>query len=939
MKIKSKEKGYVGIAIIVFILAVAVVSNMLASTYSTMISLYFTDTESNSSEVSTEEALAAANEITQTLEEEGAVLLKNSGETDSGVLPIAEGTKINLFGNCSYQTLYQGSGSASSWFKQELNVTMKEGLENAGFEVNSGLWQFYEDNYQERSDQEGGVTDMSGADHSILEETMEQYESYSYEGENILDYSESYSDVAVVVFGRAGGEGSDAIMDMADCVGGDAGKHYLELQSVELELLDYVEQNYDTVIVILNTSTSMELGFLEDDAIDAALWVGMPGSTGCNAIGEILSGAVNPSGHLSDTYAYEVESAPSYYNFGDYTYANYDGTCNKYVHYQEGIYVGYRYYETAAADGYIDFDDTVQYAFGYGLSYTSFDWEVTDVELGDIGGEITVSVEVTNVGDVAGKDVVQLYYSPPYYEEENIEKSSIVLSAFEKTSLLDPGASETLTLTMNVDDMSSYDYTNSECYVLSQGTYYLQLQTDSHTIKVNSDGTEVAPIEYTVNEKVIYNDENDGARSTDVVAATNLFDDITAGDGEFGEEGTVTSYVSRSDWAGTMPTSREDAEDMNASDEVISLMSNGLSGSSIDIDSLPDAEAITTDADNGLEISDMVGLDYDDPLWDDLLDQLSTDELVRLYGTCGWSNPAILSIQKAAAIDMDGAEGLHNLTTDKTSNQYCNSTVRACTWNKELAYEMGSVFGDEAVANGISSIYGMTVNIHRSPFGGRNFESYSEDSLLTGEIAAQEVAGLQDKGVSVFLKHFVLNDQEANRSGVHTWANEQAIREIYTKSFEIVTKETNCTGYMTSYNYIGAGWTGANYNLLMGLARGEWGFSGRIITDACMNFEVYSPDAGLLAGTDMWLAPMTATVSETITGTNYGMQRLREAAHRQLYIFANSSAIELGTEVNTSWVWIIIGIDVVALAAILLVIFKMVIPGFKRKEEEHEKVS
>ena len=288
------------------------------------------------------------------------------------------------------------------------------------------------------------MTDMSGADHSILEQTLAQYEEYKYEGQDILTYSEDYSEVAVVVLGRAGGEGSDAVMDMAGYVGGDAGKHYLELQSVEQELLSYVEENYDTVIVVLNTAMAMETGFLDDAAVDAAFWMGMPGSKGCESFGKILSGAVNPSGHLTDTYAYALESAPSYYNFGDYTYSNFEGN-NKYVYYQEGIYVGYRYYETAAADGYIDYDKTVQFPFGYGLSYTTFDWEVGETTLGDIGGTIKVDVKVTNTGDVAGKDVVQLYYASPYIPEEKIEKSAIDLGAFAKTNLLAPGESETVT--------------------------------------------------------------------------------------------------------------------------------------------------------------------------------------------------------------------------------------------------------------------------------------------------------------------------------------------------------------------------------------------------------------------------------------------------------------------------------------------------------------
>ncbi len=930
---KGKKKGYIGLAIIAVLLIATIVADVLVAKYLTMIKLYFRDTDTSVYEMSADEALAAASKFNEELGDEGIVMLKNAGDA---ALPLPAGTKINLFGNASYQTLYQGSGSASSWFKQDLNVNFKQGLEDAGFEVNPGLWKFYEDNYQERSDQEGGMANMSGADHSILEQPVSQYEEYEYEGQNVLEYSESYSDVAVLVIGRAGGEGSDAVMEMDGYTGGDAGKHYLELQSVEQELLSYIEQNYETVIVVLNIAMPMETGFIDDEAVDAAFWVGMPGSKGCGSFGKILAGDVNPSGHLADTYAYALESAPSYYNFGDYTYSNFEGN-NKYVYYQEGIYVGYRYYETAAADGFIDYDETVQFPFGYGLSYTTFDWEVGETKLGEVGGTISVDVKVTNTGDVAGKDVVQLYYASPYDPEEGIEKSAIDLGAFAKTSLLEPGASETVTLTLNVDDMAAYDYRNAQCYVLGSGDYALRLQTDSHNVKVNGDGTKVDEIIYTVDDTVVYNDANQGKRSTDVVEAVNRFDDVTAGDGYFGENAQIT-YVSRSDWAGTMPTSRETSMDAAASAETVALMTNDTSGWEYDLDNLPQAEPAVTGADNGLQISDMVGLEFDDPLWQELIEQMSIDELRKLYGTCGWSNPAVLSINKSAAIDMDGAEGLHDLTSDKTANQYVGSTVRGATWNTELSHEMGLVYGDECLANGVTGMYGMTVNIHRSPFNGRCFEAYSEDPLLSGKIAAEEIRGLQEKGIAVYLKHMVVNDQETNRSGVHTWTNEQALRQIYLKPFEIVTKEADCTGYMTSYNYLGTGWTGASKAMITDVARGEWGTMGRMITDAAMDFDIYVPDTGVLAGLDMWLAPMTATTSEKLYGTDYGIRMLQESAHRQLYIYANTSGIGMTAHESDTWKLVVGAANAVLVLGMLISLVVLVIPGFRgKKEKKNEK--
>ncbi len=831
---KGKKKGYIGLAIIAVLLIATIVADVLVAKYLTMIKLYFRDTDTSVYEMSADEALAAASKFNEELGDEGIVMLKNAGDA---ALPLPAGTKINLFGNASYQTLYQGSGSASSWFKQDLNVNFKQGLEDAGFEVNPGLWKFYEDNYQERSDQEGGMANMSGADHSILEQPVSQYEEYEYEGQNVLEYSESYSDVAVLVIGRAGGEGSDAVMEMDGYTGGDAGKHYLELQSVEQELLSYIEQNY----------------------------------------------------------------------------------------------------ETAAADGFIDYDETVQFPFGYGLSYTTFDWEVGETKLGEVGGTISVDVKVTNTGDVAGKDVVQLYYASPYDPEEGIEKSAIDLGAFAKTSLLEPGASETVTLTLNVDDMAAYDYRNAQCYVLGSGDYALRLQTDSHNVKVNGDGTKVDEIIYTVDDTVVYNDANQGKRSTDVVEAVNRFDDVTAGDGTFGEDAQIT-YVSRSDWAGTMPTSRETSMDAAASAETVALMTNDTSGWEYDLDNLPQAEPAVTGADNGLQISDMVGLEFDDPLWQELIEQMSIDELRKLYGTCGWSNPAVLSINKSAAIDMDGAEGLHDLTSDKTANQYVGSTVRGATWNTELSHEMGLVYGDECLSNGVTGMYGMTVNIHRSPFNGRCFEAYSEDSLLSGKIAAEEIRGLQEKGIAVYLKHMVVNDQETNRSGVHTWTNEQALRQIYLKPFEIVTKEADCTGYMTSYNYLGTGWTGASKAMITDVARGEWGTMGRMITDAAMDFDIYVPDTGVLAGLDMWLAPMTATTSEKLYGTDYGIRMLQESAHRQLYIYANTSGIGMTAHESDTWKLVVGAANAVLVLGMLISLVVLVIPGFRgKKEKKNEK--
>ena len=482
MKPKKKIWGIVGSALALVCAAGVVVADVMVSRYASMINLHFRSETKSKSSLTEKETLSAARAFTEKEEGEGLVMLKNNG-----ILPLRK-TKINVFGNCSVQNLYQGSGSASSWFKQEQNVTLLKGLENAGFEVNPGLIQFYTDNLQERQDQSGGKANMTGADASIFEERLSLYESYDYDNQNILDYSKNFSDTAIYVIGRAGGEGSDAKFDMDGVTGGDKGKHYFQLQQVELELLDYLEKNYANVIILLNTPGQMEWDITHDDKIDAALWIGMPGSTGFNAVGDVLTGKISPSGHTVDTWPYLFSSDPTYYNFGDYTYANFTDPLNHnrnhYVYYNEGIYVGYRYYETAAAANAIRYGDIVQYPFGFGLSYTTFTWSDAKWKVGGKGGEITVTVTVTNTGKTySGKDVVELYYSAPYNKNEGIEKSAVVLGAFAKTKELKPGESDKVTLTMDYDAMASYDYRTAKAYVLSAGDYQLSLRSDSHTIK------------------------------------------------------------------------------------------------------------------------------------------------------------------------------------------------------------------------------------------------------------------------------------------------------------------------------------------------------------------------------------------------------------------------------------------------------------------------
>lgn len=850
------------------------------------------------------EASQATADITEEVESEGLILL-----TNNGALPLAGVDKVNVFGstvgnNFSYGGTGSGSGDASK------NVTFYQGLENAGLAVNPDLVSFYEANAV--SSQDMGLV---GTDWNLYELPQSDYD------QALIDGAKSYSDVAIVVITRKGGEGFDLPMSMAGYTGSEDSRHYLELTPNEEDLLAMAKSNFGTVVVVLNSPNAMELSFLEDEAIDAALWVGTPGATGCNAIGKALAGAINPSGKTVDTFAYEVESAPSYYNFGSYDYSNigyvngamFAGTGDAasgedpyhYVEYVEGIYVGYRYYETAAADGFIDYDKTVQFPFGYGLSYTSFDETLDDVKLS--GDTVTATVTVTNTGSVAGKQVVELYYTAPY-TKGGIEKSAVALVEFDKTKLLEPGESQTLTITFNRDDMASYDYTGVKAeggaYVLEKGDYQINLQSDSHTI--------VDSKTVTIDRDYIFNDSHDGARKGDLVAATNLFDDVSFGDG--------LVYLSRADWAGTMPTERA-AATKEATPEVIEALTNPQ------LIELDYTEDITTGKNNGLKLADMKGLDYDDPQWELLLDQVKLGEMKVLVGTAGWLTASVPSVGKPAIVECDGPNGINNIMVGVNGTQLTGQSVLGMTWNKELAERVGALLAEEAKEYGIGGLYAPAVNTHRSPFGGRNYEYVSEDGTVAGKIVAAEMRGLRSGDVYGYLKHFALNDQETHRGdgGLLTWANEQSMRELYLRAFEIVVKEGGATGIMSSYNRLGTTPTAESYALLTQVLRNEWGFRGAVITDCTMSADTSDVNRSLRAGNDLNLNFLQdLRMGKETTGTVDGRNALRKAAHNVLYMVANSAAMETAPEagltktIKTGF----IGADVVLAALLGLYFFR-----------------
>lgn len=871
------------------LLAIIIAANGAIYALNNIINQHFSSVKVN--DVAVDDATTASKDITTRIEEEGIVLLENK----DNALPLntEKNAKVNVFGQSSTAIVYGGAGSGAS--DETNNVTLQEGLKQAGFEVNDDLTKFYEDHKTKKKGQ--NVFNLKGGDYNINEPATSEY------SDKLISDAKKFSDTAIVVFSRNGGEGGDLPMDMASYTGGDAGKHYLELQSCEQEMLSMVEKNFEHVIVLVNSSNAMELGFLEDKNVDAALWIGGPGSTGCVAVGEVLSGAINPSGRLVDTYAYDLTTAPAYYNAGDFTYtSNGEDTSEHYVEYAEGIYVGYRYYETRYVDnatGKCDEDaygKVVQYPFGYGLSYTSFEQKITHHEVKD--GKINIEIEVKNTGKVAGKDVAQVYVTAPY-TKGGIEKSFVELEGFAKTGMIEPGKSEKVTVSFDVEDMAAYDYVDQGCYVLEKGTYEIKLMNNAHDV--------LDSFTYDVEDTIVYNEDN--ARSSDKTAAVNTFD-FAAGD---------VNYVSRSDWEGTLPTERVEKKEATA--EILDQL-NLENINKLYVNPSNEGDKITTGADNGLTLSDMAGVPYDDEKWDKLLDELSVDEMAKLMSYGGFSTVEIASIDKVATIDIDGPAGLNALTSDISGVQFPSEAVIGSTYNVDLVDEMGQTYAQEANAHGVVGLYAPGLNIHRTPFSGRNFEYYSEDPVLNGKLGAAMTRGCNSMGVYCYPKHFALNDQETNRSGVCVWSNEQAMREIYLKAFEIVAKEGNNHGLMSSYNRIGTVWSGGCEALLTDVLRGEWGFEGAVATDYA-NAKLLNADQALMAGGDLMLSTTGVALSERVTGSVEGQQKLRQAAKDVLYMVVNSRAYTDPVEMGFPyWILAQVALNIVLMLLVVLRVFK-----------------
>ena len=910
----SKEKRFLvrGEAAIAMLLAVVICVSMIC--FGPMATLIGLATGSGTiSNETNEEAAGVAEEIM----EDGIVLLKNES-----LLPLNETKKLNIFGWESINPAYGGAGSGGINGLYDI-VSLNQGLENAGFSINQELVDFY-NNYG-ADNPEMSIQKQSW---TLPEPPVDTY------SDKLIKNAKDYSDVAVVVLSRKAGEGhNDIPMDVSKAAYDNnsdeyddfpEGEHYLQLSQTERDMVDMVCSNFNNVIVIYNGANQFELGFTNEyPQIKSVVWCPGTGNVGFNALGKVFSGEVNPSGKTPDTFVYDMTTAPWWNNAEKTEYTNLAdmavegmnaGTAQVYApaftNYVEDIYVGYKYYETAAQEGAIDYDKTVQYPFGYGLSYTEFEQKMGELEEKD--GQISVDVEVTNTGDEAGKDVVEVYYNPPY-TNGGIEKSSTNLIEFEKTNLLQPGESQTVTVTFSIEDMASYDENNAKAYVLEKGDYVISINSDSHTVLDQKT--------YTADDDVVYKEEN--KRVSDDTAATNVFEDA---------KGDVT-YLSRADHfanyeeATKAPASAELGEPyvseyhLNKNFDKTTYLN--------DKDKMP-----TTGADNGLTLADMRDADYDDPRWEKLLDQLTVDEMSNMIAMAGYQTAAMDSVGKVGTLDFDGPAAINNNFTGVGSIGFPIEVVIASTWNKNLAQTWGECMGKISQEMGAEGWYAPGMNTHRTAFGARNYEYFSEDGVLSGNMGAKAVEGARKYGVYSYIKHFAL--YEGNAKMVSVWSNEQAIREIYLKPFEISVKQGGANAVMVSWSFLGDKWTGECSNLMNTVLRDEWGFRGMALTDFFRNngHGFMNADAALANGVDVMLSTFNGEENNVANPEHpTSVLQMRNACKNVMYTVVSSWAYdgeheETGME---NWKKAGIGIDIV-IALFMAGMEVLVIRGYKKRK-------
>lgn len=1067
-----------GVRLTAALIVMLMLVNSLLPTYGDTLTTYLGMSGSSSSDsaMSDADCMEEGRDVDTEIESEGAVLLRNENNT----LPLEKGSKVTILGAMSYNYICGGTGSAGGKY-DEYTYTMKEAFDGSKTEgsgvstekyldVNEKAWNWLEEavggsrNADSKYEGHTGTGELSTIAGSDYVENKDAYGNGDWGGySRVCEFDESvyednkdsfmqdgYNDVAIVTFGRSGAEGASPVMDYDGDGVASTGTTYLQLSEDELGLLDFCNKNYDKTIVLINSSTPIELGEIEQEeyGVDACLWIGHPGEAGLVGVAQVLTGDVNPSGHLVDTYAYDMSTMPSFYNNDDNKYTNveniktgFDQSNNfGYYQYEEGIYVGYRFYETADAEGYFDsdaftthewkngtakgYDEVVQYPFGYGLSYTTFDEEVTasNIDL-TAHSSNSITVKVTNTGDVAGKQVVQLYQEAPYGTDETcgisgvgLQKSAKALIGFQKTGIIEPGESEEVTITFDTDDLASFDSYGHGSYVLEKGDYKFHIGLNAHEDACD-------PVEASLSESIIYDEDNAGARSSDEEVAKVAMSDVDAGDGNM-----LDGYLSRSDFTGGMETIMQhesSCKEEALSDALVDVLATPALGTTeYTYDTYEngqkvqktttkyvggaDYEAYATDEnvdgkdqnddsylyddentehkidygkvyyvvvdDNGDPVVDDDGnyqvtedetsmrldvncefledVDYSNEIWAYIL-----DEQINVQGNLGWSTPAVESVNKTREDVVDGpGESGNGNSSYGTNTWFTSAVVNASTWNPYLLNKLGIAYAHQSIKNNLAGAYAPAMNTHRTPFGGRNFEYYSEDGFIGGKMGAAEVAGLQSEGIYVYIKHMAMNDNDTNRDGNITWFSEQAAREIMLKDYEICVKETyvvdddeagtghfeagqGTLGIMASLNRDGISMF--HPGMYRTILRNEWGFNGLVVTDGVGPYPwVMTPGAGLFGGVEGQLGGSTITTyydyEGDATSTNYGKYLLRQTTKHMLYQVCQTGKLVRGENGATTgtpvWKVIMIVIDVVlALLAVLAIVLNIILPIVKKR--------
>ncbi len=1060
---QSKKKAVVGIVVCAILLVICLIINVVFASLKDTIAMflggYTTSSVNGDGSYDLASCYSEGYNVSMRVGEEGSVLLKNSDNS----LPLAKGDKVTLLGAMTYNYIIGGEGSAGG--KDDNNtITPYKAFSDAGLSVNDDVWQWLvkaSGGARRRNTDpaflasgDPGVTSSAWVGYQNINEfTRETYEQF------VKPSIGSYK-TALVMFSRTGAEGASPTMDI-DNTGSTLNRTILELGDNEYALLEFAKENFDKTIVLLNSATPLECGFLNEEKyrVDACLWMGLPGEAGIMGTANVVAGK-SPSGALADTYAYDMTTNPTYYNMDNNEYANAElktadgkaiagnGNAHKFYQYEEGIYVGYKYYETAAAEGYFDsdafkaiefkngkvtggYDQVVQFPFGYGLSYTTFSQKIvaSDVTMTPHGTN-SITVRVTNTGSTyTGKEIVQLYVDAPYASDTNnfgikgrgLEKSKVSLVAFGKTKELAPGASEDVVITFETDEIASYDNFGQGCYVLENGTYKFNIQDNAHCWAESGNTAYYDSVSFNLAHPVIFKEKPtgpvegivDGAvyavnRNSDANTARNAMDDVTAGDGNM-----LDGYLSRSNISDGMAsimrhqsneapneilaegiskilllTGKQSAEYTFETyingvkktitktyyahgSDVAPYMTTTVDGKSVNDESYKvdwgkvyyveegddgkvkmnddgtfavyeNPSEIASGKYHKLSVDDMGYVPATSNIWDMLASMTTLEEAITLQGVCSYRTTNVDSVGKKYVTFLDGPAEVANGKYNGATWWPC-AVLLASTFNTDLVNEIGVAYGHQSALFNLGGTYGPSMNTHRSPFGGRNFEYFSEDGVLAGEIGGSEVAGIQSTGTSVTIKHFAINDNDTNRQGVCTWANEQAIREIYARPFEISVKKYEADGIMAAMNRIGTAWS--HYGFHTTMVQHDWGFDGFMITDGDGDFgDVYNSSVFFLYGAEGGILHVGLFVNDpTVVAafgdgsytTNYGQYKLQQTMKHSLYQYAHSGKIE-GTR---AWWWVSIWVaqNILFAAAIVLIIVFKVVPGFKGATKKENK--